>query len=125
LCSTCVIDNPVGGYVNPFDPIIREDLVKIYSFSQWKGIWGFGATLANYKCKGLTIDNQLVGGQIFFEFPNFGEGISPRLEFNHLRRIGDTLVNSKNISRYSNLKLLCGYTILSKKAISVSNLFRI
>lgn len=85
--------------------------------AQWKGIWGFGASQSTFRAKELTIDNRMIGGNVFFEYPNFGDGVGPRLEFNHFRRVSDTLSSSENIKKFANIKCMYGKTFNQGKRL--------
>lgn len=91
--------------------LLAFSLFLTKGFSQtgsWKGLWGFGVSQSTYKVADIDLQNNLIGGHAFFELPVLGENTPFRLEINYLKRTGDTLVNSNNISSYWNIKLMYG-----------------
>lgn len=91
------------------------------SFSQsesrgWKGLWGFGVSRSTFKVSDIDLNNNLIGGNAFFELPATSN-FTTRLEFNYLQRTGDTLPRSSNINYYWNIKAGIGTIARSGKRL--------
>lgn len=81
------------------------------------GVWGLGVSQGTFKIEYLSLQNNLIGGTVFFEPQASILNLKSRFELNYGRRIGDTLAKSNNISSYFNIKTMLGKILNQGKRI--------
>jgi hypothetical protein len=85
--------------------------------AQSLNVWGFGVTSSIFKAKELTVNNRMIGGKIFYAYANDTRGLGPRIEFEFLKRVNDSLPNTQNINSHSNVNLTYGKIINNGKRL--------